>query len=237
DAAGAEVTPSGGLPEGLPEEDPAEDSADAAAVALTRAGDNRVYALFTDDGARRDVVVLDGDRHVIGALARTWRALRLRGIEGRTAISLKAAAERIALLSYAATAAGVRTPRLEGIGIADDSVVLVQEHANDAVSLRDVPDELLEGPRGDAVLAQAWEQLCRAHATGLTHHALTPDVLLVDHGPDGATHVWLTGWEQGEIASSTFSRRLDLTQMLAILALRVGATRALASAVRALPDE
>ncbi|MCA5894487.1 flippase-like domain-containing protein [Isoptericola sp. NEAU-Y5] len=237
DAAGAEVTPSGGLPEGLPEEDPAEDSADAAAVALTRAGDNRVYALFTDDGARRDVVVLDGDRHVIGALARTWRALRLRGIEGRTAISLKAAAERIALLSYAATAAGVRTPRLEGIGIADDSVVLVQEHANDAVSLRDVPDELLEGPRGDAVLAQAWEQLCRAHATGLTHHALTPDVLLVHHGPDGAPHVWLTGWEQGEIASSTFSRRLDLTQMLAILALRVGATRALASAVRALPDE
>ena len=215
-----------------------EDSpADPSALALTRSGDNRVYAMFTADGRRHDVVVLDGDRHVIGTLARAWRALRLRGIEGRTAISLKAAAERIALLSYAATAAGVRTPRLEGIGIADDSVVMVQEHASDAVSLRDVPDELLAGERGDAVLAQAWEQLRRAHAAGLTHHALTPDVLLVHHDADGAPHVWLTGWELGEIASSVLSQRLDLTQMLALLALRVGAERALASAVRALPDE
>ena len=217
----------------LPDDSPA----DPAALALTRSGDNRVYAMFTGDGRRRDVVVLDGDRHVIGTLTRAWRALRLRGIEGRTAISLKAAAERIALLSYAATAAGVRTPRLEGIGIADDSVVMVQEHAADAVSLRDASDELLAGERGDAILAQAWEQLRRAHEAGLTHHALTPDVLLVHHDAHGDPHVWLTGWELGEIASSVLSRRLDLTQMLALLALRVGAERALASAVRALPDE
>jgi uncharacterized protein (TIRG00374 family) len=196
-----------------------------------------VYALFTGDGRRRDAVVLDGDRHVMTMVQRLWRALRLRGLEGRTAISLKAAAERTALLSYAAAAAGVRTPRLEGIGAADDSVVLVQEHARDAVSLRDLPDTLLEGERGDGVLAEAWEQLRRAHAAGLTHHALTPDVVLVHHDTRGEPHVWLTGWEQGEIASSTLSRRLDLTQMLAVLALRVGARRALASAVRALPDE
>ncbi|GAA1725678.1 hypothetical protein GCM10009809_21850 [Isoptericola hypogeus] len=211
--------------------------ADPAAVALTRAGDNRVYALFTGDGRRRDVVVLDGDRQVIGTLTRAWRALRLRGLEGRAAISLKAVAERTALLAYAASAAGVRTPRLEGIGVADDSVVLVHEHARGAVSLRDLPDDRLDGPRGDAILAEAWEQLRRAHDAGLTHHTLTPDVLLVHHDEAGDPHVWLTGWEQGEIASSVLSRRLDLTQMLALLALRVGAGRALASAVRALPDE
>lgn len=212
-------------------------SSDPAAVALTRSGDNRVYALFTDDGRRRDAVVVDGDRQVMTTVQRLWRALRLRGLEGRAAISLKAAAERIALLSYAASAAGVRTPRLEGIGVADDSVVLVQEHARGAVSLRDLPDARLDGERGDAVLAEAWEQLRRAHAAGLTHHALTPDVVLVHDDTRGDPHVWLTGWEQGEIASSTLSRRLDLTQMLALLALRVGARRALASAVRALPDE
>ena len=213
-------------------------TADAAALALTRSGDNRVYALFTDDGApRRDVVVLDGDRQVLTTVQRLWRALRLRGLEGRASISLRAAAERTALLAYAAAAAGVRTPRLEGIGVADDSVVLVQEHARGAVSLRDVEDAELDGARGDAVLAEAWEQLRRAHAAGLTHHALTPDVVLVHHDVGGAPHVWLTGWEQGEIASGTLSRRLDLTQMLALLALRVGARRALASAVRALPDE
>ncbi|QAY69412.1 lysylphosphatidylglycerol synthase transmembrane domain-containing protein [Xylanimonas protaetiae] len=211
-------------------------SSDPAAVALTRAGDNRVYAMLTDDGVRRDVVVLDGDRQVVGVVTRLWRALRMRGLEGRAAMSLKSVAERTALLSYAAAGAGVRTPRLLGIGMADDSVALVQEHARGAVSLRDLPDEELAGERGDAVLAEAWEQLKRAHAAGLTHHQLTADVLLVHRDDDDGPHVWITGWEQGEIASSTLARRLDLTQLLSLLALRVGARRAVASAVRSLPD-
>ncbi|WP_425955728.1 flippase-like domain-containing protein [Xylanimonas sp. McL0601] len=213
-------------------------SSDPAAVALARAGagDNRVYAMLNDDGARYDVVVLDGDRQVVGLVTRLWRALRMRGFEGRAAISLKAVAERNALLSYAAAGAGVRTPRLLGIGMAEDSAALVLEHARRAVSLRDLPDSELEGERGDAVLAEAWEQLRRAHAAGLTHRQITADVLLVHRDDDDSPHVWVAGWEQGEIASSTLSRRLDLTQLLALLALRVGARRAVASAVRALPD-
>ncbi|WP_407320199.1 lysylphosphatidylglycerol synthase transmembrane domain-containing protein [Isoptericola halotolerans] len=221
--AGAELPSSGAL-------------ADPATVALTRAGDTRVYAMFTPDADRRDVVVLDGDRHVVGMLTRAWRALRLRGLEGRAQVSLKAVAERTALLTYAATAAGVRTPRLLGVGEAADSIVLVTEHAEGAVSWRDLSDEDLDGPGGDEILAAAWGQLRRAHAAGLTHHALTPDVLLVGHDDDGRPQVWLTGWEQGEIASTALGRRLDLTQLLALLALRVGASRAVASAVRALPD-
>ncbi|MFC8943361.1 hypothetical protein ACFT1B_35320, partial [Streptomyces griseoincarnatus] len=114
---------------------------DPAALALSRTGDNRVYALYCDDDVRRDVVVLDGDRQVVGLITRLWQSLRLRGIEGRAAISLKAVAERTALLSYAATAAGVRTPRLLGIGEFGDSIVLVLEHASPAVSLRDLPDD------------------------------------------------------------------------------------------------
>ncbi|GAA4719454.1 hypothetical protein APR04_003454 [Promicromonospora umidemergens] len=216
---------------------PAENASDdPVAVALSRAGDHRVYALSCDDGVRRDVVVLDGDRQVVGLITRLWRALRLRGIEGRAAISLKAVAERTALLSYAATAAGVRTPRLLGIGELGDSIALVLEHASPAVSLRDLPDAEVH----DDVLAEAWEQLGRAHAAGLTHRALTQDVLLTHRGPapdeDDGTHVWITGWEQGDIASSPLSRRLDLVQMLALLGLRVGPRRAVASAVRALPD-
>lgn len=205
---------------------------DPAALALGRAGDNRVYALYSDDGVRRDVVVLDGDRQVVGLITRLWRALRLRGIEGRAAISLKAVAERTALLSYAASAAGVRTPRLLGLGEYGDSIALVLEHASDAVSLRDVPDDELH----EDVLAEAWDQLGRAHAVGLTHRALTQDVLLTHRDADGRAHVWITGWEQGDIASSPLSRRLDLVQMLALIGLRVGPRRAVASAVRALPD-
>lgn len=204
---------------------------DKASLALSRAGGNRVYALSSADGVRRDVVVLDGDRQVVGLITRLWRALRLRGIEGRAAISLKAVAERTALLSYAATAAGVRTPRLLGIGETGDSIVLVLEHAAPAVSLRDLADDEVD----DDVLAGAWDQLTRAHAAGLTHRALTQDVLLVHRAEDGP-HVWVAGWEQGDIASSPLSRRLDLVQMLALVALRVGPRRAVASAVRALPD-
>jgi len=205
---------------------------DPVALALGRTGGNRVYALYCDDEVRRDVVVLDGDRQVVGLITRLWQALRLRGIEGRAAISLKAVAERTALLSYAATAAGVRTPRLLGIGEFGDSIALVLEHASPAVSLRDLPDSDVH----DDVLAEAWEQLGRAHAAGLTHRALTQDVLLTHRDPDDRPHVWITGWEQGDIASSPLSRRLDLVQMLALIGLRVGPRRAVASAVRALPD-
>jgi uncharacterized membrane protein YbhN (UPF0104 family) len=205
---------------------------DPAALALSRTGDNRVYAMYCDDDVRRDVVVLDGDRQVVGLITRLWQGLRLRGIEGRAAISLRAVAERTALLSYAATAAGVRTPRLLGIGESGDSIALVLEHASPAVSLRDLPD----GEVHDDVLAEAWKQLVRAHTAGLTHRALTQDVLLTHRDPDGSPHVWITGWEQGDIASSPLSRRLDLVQMLTLIGLRVGPHRAVASAVRALPD-
>lgn len=194
--------------------------------------ENRVYALYCDDDVRRDVVVLDGDRQVLGLITRLWRSLRLRGIEGRAAISLKAVAERTALLSYAATAAGVHTPRLLGIGEHGDSMTLVLEHPTDMVSLRDLPDDDVHHD----MLAAAWEQLVRAHAAGLTHRALTQDVLLTHRDGEGRPHVWITAWEQGDIASSPLSRRLDLVQMLTLIGLRVGPRRAVASAVRALPD-
>lgn len=225
-------------PRGAGGQTPATESQDApsdsAAIALTRSGDNRVYAMLAEDGVRRDIVVLDGDRQVVGFLARFWRSLRLRGSEGRAAISLRAAAERTALLSYAARAAGVRTPRLLGVAESADSMVLVQEHATGAVSLRDLPVEDLT----DSVLNEAWRQLRLAHAAGIAHRALTSDVMLVSREPaTGAPQVWLTGWEQGDIASSELARRMDLAQMVALLALRVGARRAVESAVSVLPDD
>ena len=233
---------------------------DLAAVAITRYGDNRVYAMTTADGDRLDVVVLDGDRQVVGMLTRFWRSLRLRGIDGRAVVSLRQAAERAALLSYAAWSAGVSTPRLLAMAEAEDSMLLVQQHAHGAVPLREVPVELVTDDLLDAV----WEQLCIAHGAGLAHRALTSDVVLVERfparpvpgvdsagGAEGVSGgarpddlptvsvptVLLTGWESGDVASSELARRMDVSQMLAVLALRVGAERAVASAVRSLPDE
>lgn len=212
----------------LPEPEPGT----PAAVALVRYADNRVYAMTTETGERLDVVVLDGDRQVVGSLTRIWRSLRLRGIEGRTVVSLRQAAERAALLAYAARAAGVRTPRLLAISEAEDSMLLVQEHVARAVPLREVAPEDIT----DEVLASVWEQLGIAHAAGIAHRALTSDVVLLDTSQP-EPKVWLTGWEYGDVASSELARRIDLTQMVALLALRVGARRALSSAVEVLPSD
>ena len=220
---------------------------DLAAVAITRVSDNRVYAMTTTDGDRLDVVVLDGDRQVVGTLTRFWRSMRLRGIEGRAVVSLRQAAERAALLSYAAWSAGVCTPRLLGIAEAEDSMLLIQQHSPGAVPLRDLPPEAVT----DEVLDAIWGQLAVAHGAGLAHRAITSDVVLVnaDVGacpPDAPAAlredtrgpvVLLTGWEYGDVASAELARRLDVATMLTVMALKVGPDRAVASAVRTVPDD
>lgn len=227
--------------------DTGELAADLAAIAMTRAGDNRVYAMKTVDGDRLDVVVLDGDRQVVGVLTRFWQSMRLRGIEGRAVVSLRQAAERAALLSYAAWSAGVCTPRLLGMAESADSMLLIQQHARGAVPLRDLPSEALS----DDVLDAVWEQLAIAHGAGLAHRAITSDVVLVNPAPDacppdspaGLAHagrgpvVLLTGWEYGDVASAELARRMDVATMLTVLALAVGPDRAVASAVRTIPDD
>lgn len=201
------------------------------ARSIARTTDHRVYEMTTEDGRLLDVLVLDGDRQVIGFLSRLWRSLRLRGLDGRSVVSLRQAAERVALLSYTATAAGVRTPRLRGIAEADSSMILVQDRLPDAVPLVDLEADQIS----DAVLQEIWAQLGAAHGAGLAHRALTSDVILVGGPPDRPV-VWLLGWEQGDVASSDLAQRMDRTQMVALLALRVGPARALESAVAVLPE-
>ena len=225
---------------GVSDEDTSDaptEASDASSDALTRNADNRVYAMTTSAGLRFDVVVVDGDRQVIGALTLLWRSLRLRGIDGRAVVSLRPAAERAALLSYAATAAGVRTPRLLAVAESEDSMLLVQEHVQ-AVPLSDLTPEDIS----DDDLAAVWEQLATAHAAGLAHRALTADAVLLGTPLPGdliaRRPAWLTSWGSGDVASSSLARRLDRAQMLALLALHVGPQRALGSAARALsPDE
>ncbi|MGV8964935.1 MAG: flippase-like domain-containing protein [Cellulomonas sp.] len=198
---------------------------------IARASDDRSYELTTTSGEQLNVLVLDGDRQVLGALSRLWRSLRMRGIEGRSFVSLRQAAERAALLAYAVRAAGVRTPALRGMASAQDSMLLVQERPGTAVPVW----ELAPGVLTDKVLRAVWEQLRLAHAAGIAHRALTSNTVLLALVA-GEPVVWLTGWESGDVASSEFARRMDLTQMVALLAARVGAQRALQSASAVLPE-
>jgi uncharacterized membrane protein YbhN (UPF0104 family) len=202
-----------------------ERATDAAVRALARRGQGRVYAVTDARGRRLDVVALDGDRQVIGTLASVWDSLRLRGIERRAVVSLRWAAERASLMTYAARAAGVRTPAVLGVAEVEDSMIIVHEHIGEARRLAD----LTPGQITDDVLAEVWSQLRRAHAAGLAHRDLADDVVLVRDG-----EVWILGWATGEISSPELSRRLDIAQLLALLAVRVGVPRTVASAARVL---
>ncbi len=215
----------------VPETEPGSPGRRSAADAYTRNSEHRLYELTTQDGRRLDVLAFDGDRQVVGSLSRLWRSLRLRGIDGRSVVSMRQAAERSALLSYAARSAGVRTPQLLRIAEVQDSMLLVQEHLPDAVPIADLDaDEIT-----DEMLEAIWSQLNAAHAAGLAHRALTSDTILMD-SLLGQPMVWLVGWETGDVASSDLARRMDVAQVIALLALRVGASRAVRSAVAVLPD-
>ncbi|MDR1825931.1 MAG: flippase-like domain-containing protein [Bifidobacteriaceae bacterium] len=204
---------------------------DSTALALERHGGNRIYAVTTTDGRRWDAIVLDGDRQVLGMLQRTWRAMRLRGMDRRSVVSLRQAAERAALLTYAASAAGVRTPKLIGIGEAADSMMLIQEHPTGLRSIRDMrPAEI-----SDAALRDAWVQLAHAHEAGLAHRSITADSILFGPGQGDDQNVWLIGWDNGDVASSELAGRLDLVQLVTVLALKVGPERAIAAARAVLP--
>lgn len=203
-----------------------------SALATTRLGGNRVYEMTASGDRVLEVVVMDGDRQVIGVLSRLWRSLRMRGIDGRTVVSLRQAAERAALLAYAARAAGVRTPQLLAVAEADASMLFVQEHPEGAVPLSELAPEQIS----DTVLQAVWDQVRLAHAAGIAHRALTSDTVLVRDPLAAEPEVWITGWDSGDVASSDLARRMDLTQMVAMLAVRVGARRALASATAILPN-
>ncbi|MCK6211235.1 flippase-like domain-containing protein [Georgenia sp. EYE_87] len=197
----------------------------SAVLTLDVESAHRLYAIWDTEGRRHDVTVLDGDRHVVGVLASLWESVRLRGIDRRPATTLREAANRAALMAFATRAAGVRTPELVGITESRDSVLIVHEHIHarrlDELSPDELDDELLE---------QIWAQLRAAHAKGLAHRDLSAEAVLVD----GTGQVRIISWENGEIVSSELSRRIDLAQLLAMLAVLVGTERALASAARVL---
>ncbi|MCL1897806.1 MAG: flippase-like domain-containing protein [Micrococcales bacterium] len=203
---------------------------DSIALALERQAGNRVYAVYTKEGERWDALVLDGDQQVVGLLQRTWRALRLRGMDQRSVVSLRQAAERAALLSYAAASAGVRTPTLHGIGEAADSMMLLQAHPAGLRSISDMrAREVQQG-----ALEELWRQLELAHGAGLAHRSISQNCLLFGMDKMGNQTPWLIGWDNGDVASSELARALDRAQLAATLALRIGPERTVAAAARVL---
>ncbi len=88
----------------------------------------RHYLAVTAAGDQLDVVVLDRDLEGSNLAATAWRAIRLRGPEPATTLSMSSQVERASMMAYAAQVAGVPAPRLRVAAmVSSDSALLAYE--------------------------------------------------------------------------------------------------------------
>lgn len=190
----------------------------------------RRYFVTLEDGPPLDVTVVDREQQAQGFFYRAWRNLALRGFATRSSLqSLRQALEQEALLAYAAIAAGANAPKLIATSeLGPDAVMLVYEHTGGR-TLDSLPDEEIT----DELLRDTWHQVRALQSRRIAHRRLVGDAILVD--PAGT--VILTDLRGGEIAAGDLLLRMDISQLLVTLGLRVGAERAVASALSVLgPD-
>ncbi|MDX3384901.1 lysylphosphatidylglycerol synthase domain-containing protein [Streptomyces niveiscabiei] len=205
----------------------------AARVEASESGDSdrgRRYFVTLEDGAPLDVTVVDREQQAQGFFYRAWRNLALRGFATRSSLqSLRQALEQEALLAYAAIAAGANAPKLIAMSeLGPDAVMLVYEHTGGRTL-----DSLADAEITDEVLHNAWHQVRALQSRRIAHRRLAGDAILVDRSGT----VILTDLRGGEIAASALLLFMDVAQLVTTLGLRVGAERAVASAVSVLgPD-
>ncbi|GGR68454.1 membrane protein [Streptomyces aureoverticillatus] len=203
-----------------------EDSGDAS----DQDNRGRRYFVTLEDGPPLDVTVIDREQQAQGFFYRVWRRLTLRGITQRRSLqSLRQALEQEALLAYAAIAAGANAPKLIATSeLGPDAVILVYEHTGGR-SLDSLPDTALT----DDLLRDTWRQVKALQSRRIAHRRLAGDAILVDRSGT----VILTDLRGGEIAAGDLVLRMDIAQLLTAFGLRVGAERAVATAVDVLgPD-
>ncbi|MER7835618.1 lysylphosphatidylglycerol synthase domain-containing protein [Streptomyces sp. NPDC096040] len=197
----------------------------------TENGDRgRRYFVTLEDGPPLDVTVVDREQQAQGFFYRAWRNLTLRGFATRSSLqSLRQALEQEALLAYAAIAAGANAPKLIATSeLGPDAVMLIYEHTGgrtlDSLADEEITDELLRN---------TWHQVQALQSRRIAHRRLAGDAILVDR----SGKVILTDLRGGEIAAGELLLRMDVAQLVTTLGLRVGAERAVASAVGVLgPD-
>ncbi|AQS67660.1 lysylphosphatidylglycerol synthase transmembrane domain-containing protein [Streptomyces pactum] len=190
----------------------------------------RRYFVTLEDGRPLDVTVVDREQQAQGFFYRAWRNLTLRGFATRSSLpSLRQALEQEALLAYAAIGAGANAPKLIATSeLGPDAVMLVYEHTG-GHTLDSLPDEKIT----DDLLRGTWQQVRALQSRRIAHRRLVGDAILVDRSGT----VILTDLRIGEIAAGDLLLRMDISQLLVTLGLRVGAERAVASAVAVLgPD-
>lgn len=188
------------------------------------------YFATLEDGGRVFAKVLGADQRAADLLFRIYRSLRLRNVgDERPFSSLRRTVEHEALVALQARDVGVRTPRLRCVApVGTDSFLLAYDMI-DGSSLDGVDEERLT----DAVLVELWEQVELLRRHRIAHR----DLRLANVFLSGDDVPWLIDFGFSEVAASDLLLRADVAQLIASLAVTVGAARAVGPAVDVLgPD-
>ncbi len=196
---------------------------DLGAITVGRGG-SRNFIGTLDDGTRVLVKVRSPAERSADLLFRLYRWLRLKNVgDERPFVSLRRAVEHEALVSLQARDVGVRTPRLRAIAeVGSDSMLLAFDHV-DGKTL-----EALDGDSIDSTLLHSiWEQTAILRAHRIAHRDLRRENIVVDESGEP----WLVDFGFSEVAVPDTRLDADVAQMLAALALDVGAERAVDAAI------
>jgi uncharacterized protein (TIRG00374 family) len=190
----------------------------------------RWYLAPVTDGTRLLVKVLSPDERSVDLLYRTYRYLRLKNVgDERPFSSLRRTVEHEALVALQARDVGVNTPRMRAIAeVGDDSMLIAYEMV-DARRL----DHMDGHEVSDAFLRELWGHVELLRERRIAHRDLRRANVLVD----GDAKPWLAGFAFSEVAASDDQLDGDVAQLLAALALTVGADRSVASAVETLGSQ
>jgi len=188
------------------------------------------YFATTADGTGLFVKVLGSEERAADLLFRVYRFLRFKNVgDDRPFSSLRRTIEHEALIALLARDVGIRTPRLRGIvDVGSDSMLLAYDMI-DGSSLDGVPDETVT----DDLMRSIWSQIADLRTHRIAHRDLRRANVFV-----GADQVpWVIDFGFSEVAVPQTILDADVAQMLASLAVVVGAERAVDAAIDVLGAE
>ncbi len=187
----------------------------------------RWYEATIADGPRLLVKVLSPDERSVDLLYRTYRYLRLKNVgDERPFSSLRRSIEHEALVSLQARDVGVPTPRMRAIAeVGEDSMLIAYE----MVDARRI-DHMHGLEISDPFLHDLWKRVLCLRDHRIAHRDLRRANILVD----SEDKPWITGFSFSEVAANHEQLDGDVAQLLAALALAVGAERSVTAAVETL---
>ncbi|HEX4902024.1 MAG TPA: lysylphosphatidylglycerol synthase transmembrane domain-containing protein [Acidimicrobiales bacterium] len=185
-------------------------------------------------GTRLFVKTASSEERIADLLYRLWRRIQLKDSgDTRPAASLQQAAEHESLAATRAIAAGVRTPRVLGLGRLPDGGVFSLHEVIEGRDLVGIAED--DGPDaiGEATLREVWSMVTTLHRGRIAHRDLrAANVVVADDG-----EVWLVDFAFADVAADDELRQRDLVELLASTAGLVGVDRAVDAAVTTLGEE